>query len=69
MKVRFDISEFVAAHGEAPRGYGMWCFCQPNEYHDDYSHMIFTGLYSACKKEAEAYFNKHNDVSCIIVMP
>jgi hypothetical protein len=67
--MRFDTNKYVASHGKAPRGRGLWCFAQPNEVNDQYSHMFFNGLYSDCKKEAAAYFGKYNDVFSLIVMP
>ena len=72
--MRFDTNKYLASHGKTPRGYGMWIFAEEKDtkYGPDHLQrncMVYTGMYSACKKEAAAYFGKHNDVFSLVVMP
>lgn len=54
MTVRFDTTEFQAAHGRTPRGRGRWGFSFGCDVNDPNHWVFFDGTFTEARRQARA---------------
>ena len=64
MNIRFDDSQYRAAHGKAPRGYGLWIFSAKTDNQSEeplVNDYMFTGTLTEAKKDIIWWLRGYNN--------